>query len=121
MAQELQTLGYRIVAGGTDNHLFIVDLTSKNITGLQAEIALEKAGITVTRSCIPFDPAKPWITSGIRIGTPAITTRGMQQDTACAIVHLIDDVIRHYDNDAVLGAILIKARGICGDFPVNKN
>ena len=121
MAQELQTLGYRIVAGGTDNHLFVVDLTSKNITGLQAEIALEKAGITVTRSCIPFDTAKPWITSGIRIGTPAITTRGMQQDMSRAIVHLIDDVIRHYDNDAALGTILVKARGICADFPVNKN
>ncbi len=121
MAQELQSLGYKIVAGGTDNHLFVVDLRSKNITGLQAEVALEKAGITVTRSCIPFDPEKPWITSGIRIGTPAITTRGMLQDTARIIVHLIDDVIRHYDNDTVLSAIRTKVRGICFEFSIDGN
>jgi glycine hydroxymethyltransferase len=116
MAQELQTLGYRIVAGGTDNHLFVVDLRSKNITGLQAEIALEKAGITVTRSCIPFDPEKPWITSGIRIGTPAITTRGIQEDVVREIAHLIDDAIRHHDNDTVLNAIKVKVRRICVEF-----
>ena len=121
MAQELQSLGYRIVAGGTDNHLFIVDLRSKNITGLQAEIALEKAGITVTRSCIPFDPEKPWITSGIRIGTPAVTTRGMTEDTMRAIVHLIDDALRHYDNDTVLNAIKVKVSRICAEFPIDRN
>lgn len=118
MAHELHSLGYRIVAGGTDNHLFIVDLRSKNITGLKAEIALEKAGITVTRSCIPFDPEKPWITSGIRIGTPAITTRGMVEKTVREIVHLIDDAIRHYDNDTVLNAIKIKVRALCAQFPI---
>jgi glycine hydroxymethyltransferase len=121
MAQELQSLGYRIVAGGTDNHLFVVDLRSKNITGLQAEIALEKAGITVTRSCIPFDPAKPWVTSGIRIGTPAITTRGMQESTVREIIHLIDDALRHHDNDTVLNAIKVKVRGICAEFPIVEN
>jgi glycine hydroxymethyltransferase len=119
MADELINLGYRIVAGGTDNHLFIVDLRSKSITGLKAEIALEKAGITVTRSCIPFDPEKPWITSGIRIGTPAITTRGMQIESSIQIAHLIDDVIRHHDNDVVLNAIKVKVRSLCADFPIN--
>jgi glycine hydroxymethyltransferase len=118
MAQELIDLGYRIVSGGTDNHLFIVDLRSKNITGLKAETALEKAGITVTRSCIPFDPEKPWITSGIRIGTPAITTRGMKADAVKQIVHLIDDAIRHHDNDTVLNAIKVKVRGMCGEYPI---
>lgn len=118
MADELINLGYRIVAGGTDNHLFIVDLRSKNITGLKAETALEKAGITVTRSCIPFDPEKPWITSGIRIGTPAITTRGMQTETAKHIAHLIDDVIRHHDNETVLNAIKVKVRALCAEFPI---
>ncbi|HLW72524.1 MAG TPA: serine hydroxymethyltransferase [Candidatus Babeliales bacterium] len=118
MADELITLGYRIVAGGTDNHLFIVDLRSKGVTGLKAEIALEKAGITVTRSCIPFDPEKPWITSGIRLGTPAITTRGMQVEIVRQIAHLIDDVIRHHDNDVVLAAIKIKVRVICAGFPI---
>jgi len=119
MADELINVGYRIVAGGTDNHLFIVDLRSKNITGLKAEIALEKAGITVTRSCIPFDPEKPWITSGIRIGTPAITTRGMQVETSRQIAHLIDDVIQHHDNETILKAIKVKVRNICAEFPVN--
>lgn len=119
MANELQSLGYRIVTGGTDNHLFVVDLRTKNITGLQAEIALEKAGITVTRSCIPFDPAKPWVTSGIRIGTPAITTRGMTEDTAREIVHLMDNAIHHHDNDTVLNAIKVKVRAICAEFPIN--
>ncbi len=119
MADELIALGYRIVSGGTDNHLFIVDLRSKNITGLKAEIALEKAGINVTRSCIPFDPEKPWITSGIRIGTPAITTRGMQIDGAKQIAHLIDDVIRHHDNDVVLSSIKVKVRALCAEFPIH--
>lgn len=119
MAEELSTLGYRIVAGGTDNHLFIVDLRSKNITGLKAEIALGKAGINITRSCIPFDPEKPWITSGLRIGTPAITTRGMHIDNAKQIAHLIDDVVRHHDNDVVLSAIKIKVRALCAEFPIN--
>ena len=118
MADELMLLGYRIVTGGTDNHLFVIDLRSKNITGLKAEIALEKAGITVTRSCIPFDPEKPWITSGIRLGTPAITTRGMDVETVKNIAHLIDDVIRHHDNDTVLNAIKVKVRGICVEFPI---
>ncbi|HSC25115.1 MAG TPA: serine hydroxymethyltransferase [Candidatus Babeliales bacterium] len=119
MADELIILGYRIVAGGTDNHLFIVDIRSKNITGLKAEIALEKAGITVTRSCIPFDTEKPWITSGIRLGTPAITTRGMHAVTARQIAHLIDDAIRHHDNDVVLNAIKVKVRALCTEFPIN--
>lgn len=118
LANELQSLGYRIVAGGTDNHLFIVDLTSKNITGLQADAALEKAGINVTRSCIPFDVQKPWVTSGIRIGSPAVTTRGMQEEEMVAIAHFIDDVITHHDNDAVLGAIKVKVRNMCAQFPI---
>ena len=119
MAKELQVLGYRIVAGGTDNHLFVVDLRSHNITGRKAEIALEKAGITATRSCIPFDPEKPWITSGIRIGTPAITTRGMEEQACKEIAHLIDDVIKHHENDVILNAIKIKVGNICFAYPIN--
>jgi glycine hydroxymethyltransferase len=121
LADEFAELGYRIVAGGTDNHLFIVDLTSKNITGLQADNALEKAGINVTRSCIPFDTQKPWITSGIRIGSPAVTTRGMKEQEMRAIVHLIDDAIAHHDNDTILKAIRVKARNLCAQFPINDN
>lgn len=118
LCREMQSLGYRIVAGGTDNHLFVVDLTTKNITGLQADQALEKAGINVTRSCIPFDTQKPWITSGIRIGSPAVTTRGMKENDMITIAHLIDDAITHHDNDAVLAAIKVKVRNMCAEFPI---
>lgn len=93
MARTFEQLGYRIVGGGTDNHLFIIDLRSKNITGLEAEKILAGAGITVSRSCIPFDTAKPWITSGIRIGTPAITTRGAQEHDVIEIAHHIDEIL----------------------------
>jgi glycine hydroxymethyltransferase len=93
MAQEFINLGYRIVSGGTDNHLFVLDLRNKGISGRDAELLLQENGITVSRSCIPFDPAKPWITSGIRIGTPAMTTRGMTTEKAIEIVHIINDLM----------------------------
>jgi len=93
MANTFLHLGYRIVSGGTDNHLFIVDLRSKGITGRDAEQLLARAGITVSRSCIPNDPAKPWVTSGIRIGTPAITTRGFDEGDVMALVHRIDALL----------------------------
>jgi glycine hydroxymethyltransferase len=96
MANTFKELGYRIVTNGTDNHLFVVDLRNKHITGRDAEIALEKNGITVSRSCIPFDPEKPWITSGIRIGTPAITTQGATTEKAVQIVHMIDSIISNH-------------------------
>lgn len=102
MARALKDLGYRIVSSGTDNHLFIVDLRAQNITGLHAQIALERAGILVSKSCIPFDPEKPWITSGIRIGTPAMTTRGYTEPDALYLVELIDRVIRNYENEQTL-------------------
>ena len=121
MATIFDQLGYRIVSGGTDNHLFVIDLRSKNITGRAAEIALEKAGITVTRSCVPFDPEKPWIASGIRIGTPAVTTRGMQEKEMELIAHLIDDALTHHENETILKAIGIKAKNLCFEFPIDKN
>ncbi len=116
LSNELTSLGYRIVAGGTDNHLFIVDLTSKNITGLQADKALEKVGINVTRSCIPFDTQKPWVTSGMRVGSPAVTTRGMKEEDMKKIVHLIDDTLKHHDNDAMLDAIAVEVRTMSAQF-----
>lgn len=97
-ATVLTNLGYRIVTGGTDNHLFIVDLTSKGITGHDAAIALERAGIIVSKSGIPFDTQKPWITSGIRIGTPAVTTRGMKTDQMIELAHLMNNILEHASN-----------------------
>lgn len=120
MAQAFDKLGYRVVSGGTDNHLFILDIRSKNISGRDAERALERAGIAISRSCIPFDPAKPWVTSGIRIGTPAITTRGMQVTEANQIVQLIDRVLSDHENDATLSAIKQEVFTLCKQFSVYK-
>jgi len=118
MAVLFQERGYRIVANGTDNHLFIIDLRSQQITGRAAEVALEKAGINVSRSCIPFDPAKPWITSGIRLGTPAITTRGMRGDDMASIVNLVDEALRNAGNDARLATLKEESKKLCKKFPI---
>lgn len=118
MATLFQELGYRIVAQGTDNHLFIIDLRDQQITGRAAELALEKAGINVSRSCIPFDPAKPWITSGIRIGTPAVTTRGMKSNEMPIIVNLIHEALRGHDNDQRLSQLKEESSRLCKKFPI---
>ena len=115
-ARSMEYLGYRIVTGGTDNHLFVVDLRSKNVTGKAAETALEKAGINVSRSCIPNDPQKPWITSGIRIGTPALTTRGIEE--VQEIAQLIDDVIKNHENEMLLKSIKEQVHIFCGKYPI---
>lgn len=118
MVTAFKNLDYRIVADGTDNHMFVIDLRSKGITGRAAETALEKAGITVSRSCIPFDPEKPWITSGIRIGTPAITTRGITETDALVIVEYVDEVIKHHADDAQLLAIRQQVKKLCENYPL---
>jgi glycine hydroxymethyltransferase len=117
-AKAMTDLGYRIVAGGTDNHLFIVDLRAKNITGHEAALALEKAGIIVSKSGIPFDPQKPWITSGIRIGTPAVTTRGMKQGQMIELAEMIDEVIARKDNEAYLAGMAQQVKRMCAQFSV---
>jgi len=117
LAQELSNLGYRIVAGDTDNHLFIVDVHSKGITGRQAEQALDAAGITTSRSCIPNDPEKPWITSGIRFGTPAVTTRGMKEQKMQMIAKLIDKVLRNPEEEK-LKEVRRKVKELCREFPI---
>jgi glycine hydroxymethyltransferase len=116
MAHTFKDLGYRIVSDGTDNHLFVLDLRSKNMNGRQAEIALSKAGITISRSCVPFDTEKPWITSGIRIGTPAMTTRGMMIHQAQEIAHLIDDILMHHTDDSALAHRAQVVERLCHDF-----
>jgi glycine hydroxymethyltransferase len=118
-AQALNDMGYRIVTGGTDNHLFIVDLQTKNITGLAAEQALEKAGINVSRSCIPQETKKPWITSGIRIGTPKLTTRKVKRkEDIQAIAQLVDDVIKNHENEMLLKTIKEQVQLFCSKYPV---
>jgi len=118
LAQELSNLGYRIVAKGTDNHLLIVDLRSKKITGRQAEQALDTAGITASRSCIPHDPEKPWITSGIRLGTPAISSRGIREQEMTIIAKLIDEVLSNPDDKNKLKAVRSEIKELCTQFPI---
>ena len=97
--------GYNIISGGTDNHCILIDLRNKNISGKDAEIALGKADITVNKNMVPFDDKSPFVTSGIRIGTPAITTRGLQTDDMKAVVDFIDEAIQNADNDEALHEI----------------
>lgn len=118
MATTLQELNYRIVSGGTDNHLFIVDLRSKGINGRAAEALLESVGITLNRNCIPFETEKPWVTSGIRIGTPAITTRGMKKEEAKQIALLVDETIMNATKPAALQAIKERVKNMCAEFPI---
>ena len=110
--------GYRIVAEKTENHLFIIDLRSKSCTGKAAEIALEKIGITASRSCIPFDPEKPWITSGIRLGTPAVTTRGMKEHDMELIAEWINQAIENRMNDIQLCRIKDEVKKFAFSFPL---
>jgi glycine hydroxymethyltransferase len=105
MATALVKRGYHIISGGTDNHMMLIDLRNKDITGKDAEQALVKADITVNKNMVPFDDKSPFVTSGIRIGTPAITTRGLKEEDMDGIVDLIDEVINNYDNEAVLETV----------------
>jgi glycine hydroxymethyltransferase len=118
LARELQGRGYRIVSGGTDCHLLSLDLRAKNITGLEAEKALDKAGITVNKNTIPFDPQKPMITSGIRIGSPAVTTRGMKEKQMVLIAGLLDDAIAHKSDEKALKGIKEQVKKLCDGFPM---
>lgn len=118
LALEMQNRGYRIVSGGTDNHLFVIDLRSKKMNGKQADIALEKAGIIVSRSCVPFDPEQPWITSGIRLGTPAATTRGMGDLEMKIIAGLVDETLMNHQNEQKLLDIKHEVEKLCKQFPI---
>ncbi|WP_456437619.1 serine hydroxymethyltransferase [Desulfurobacterium sp.] len=118
MAEELQKEGFRIVSGGTDNHLMLVDLTDKGITGKEAEAALGKANITVNKNTIPFDTRSPFVTSGIRIGTPAVTTRGIKEQEARRIAQLIATVLKNINDDAVIAKVREEVIEICGKHPL---
>ncbi|MFH1665498.1 MAG: serine hydroxymethyltransferase [Candidatus Omnitrophota bacterium] len=118
---ELKSRGYRIVSGGTDNHLFLVDLSDKRITGKEAEICLDKAGITVNKNLIPFDEKTPFVTSGIRVGTPAATTRGMVEKDMVIVAGFMDDALKSCGDDARLGVIREKVREFLKAFPLYKN
>ncbi|MDZ4340370.1 MAG: serine hydroxymethyltransferase [candidate division NC10 bacterium] len=118
LAEELGGLGFRLVAGGTDTHLMLVDLRPKRLTGKVAEAALEQAGITVNKNAIPFDPEKPAVTSGIRIGTPAVTTRGMREEEMRLIAQLIAEVLQDATDAGCQQRVKGKVRELCQQFPL---
>jgi glycine hydroxymethyltransferase len=119
LAAALQEKGYRIISGGTDNHLMLVDVFgSKNITGKEAEKALEKVGISINKNMIPFDPRKPLDPSGVRLGTPALTTRGCGVNDMRTVADLIDETLTHREDEAALGSIREKVKKFSLRFPV---
>lgn len=118
MANAFMKKGYNIISGGTDNHLMLIDLRNKNITGKQAEEALGKADITVNKNMVPFDDKSPFTTSGIRVGTPAVTTRGLKEKDMEYIVELIDEVITNFENEEKLEAIAEKVNDWMADRPL---
>ncbi len=120
MAKAFVDRGYKIISGGTDNHMMLIDLRNKNITGKDAEQALVKADITVNKNMVPFDDKSPFVTSGIRVGTAAITTRGLAENNMETIVDLIDEVINNYEDEAKLEAISGRVNTMMSDLPLFK-
>src|SRR5690606_34630364 len=118
LAANLAALGFRLVSGGTDNHLMLVDVFSKGITGKAAEAALGRAGITVNKNAIPFDTNPPMVASGIRLGTPAVTTRGMGEDEMDVIADLITRVLAAPDDEAVITKVKEEVEALCRRFPL---
>jgi len=118
LASALTTAGFRLVSGGTDNHLMLVDVFSKGITGKVAEAALGKAGITVNKNAIPFDQNPPMVASGIRVGTPAVTTRGMGESEMDTIADLFTRALRTPDDDRALGMVRTEVETLCRKFPL---
>ena len=118
MAKAFVELGYDLISGGTDNHMMLIDLRNKNINGKEAEQALVQADITANKNMVPFDTKSPFVTSGIRVGTPAITTRGLKEDDMKAIVAFIDEVICNYENGAVLESVAKRVNTMMGHRPL---
>lgn len=118
MANKLTSYDFQIISGGTDNHLMLLDLTNKEISGKKAENALGAAGITVNKNMIPFDKKSPFVTSGIRIGTPAVTTRGMKESEMEQIATFINRAIENYENESELTNIKAEVKSLCSKFPL---
>lgn len=118
MADKLISLDYKLVSGGTDTHVILVDLSDREISGKQAENALEEAGITVNKNMVPFDKRSPFVTSGIRVGTPALTTRGMGVGEMDQIVGMIDQVLKNADDEALLRSVKEDVKSLCSQFPL---
>lgn len=119
LAEELQKYGFELVTGGTDNHLLLIDLCNKNITGAQAEKALGKVGITVNKNTVPYDLRKPYDPSGIRLGTPALTTRGMKEREMKKVASWINDIVKNVDDERLFRNIKDEIKQFCKNYPIN--
>jgi glycine hydroxymethyltransferase len=118
MAQAFLDKGYKIISGGTDNHLMLIDLRSKNLTGKQAEESLIQADITINKNMVPFDTQSPMVTSGMRIGTPAITTRGLKEKDVVKVVDLIDEALQKPEDAKHLKSVRKKVNRMMEKFPL---
>ncbi|WP_460572856.1 serine hydroxymethyltransferase [Flaviaesturariibacter terrae] len=118
MAKALVARDYQITSGGTDNHLMLIDLRNKNITGKKAQETLDRAHITLNKNAVPYDDKSPFVTSGIRIGVPAITTRGMKEEHMESVVSLIDNVLMHIDDAAMVAKTAVEVKELMGAFPL---
>jgi len=120
MANAFIASGYKIISGGTDNHCMLIELRTKypEVTGRMAEDALVKADITINKNMVPFDDRSPFQASGIRIGTPAITTRGVKEDMMEQIVELIDTVLHNIENETVINQVKLKVNSLVRDYPL---
>jgi len=121
LAEVLSAEGFRLVSGGTDNHLLLVDLSKQGLTGAEAEAVLEKAGITVNKNAIPFDPLPPKVTSGIRIGTPAVTTRGLKEREMERVGEWMSAVLKNPKNEGLIREVRDKVRRLCEEFPIYRD
>jgi glycine hydroxymethyltransferase len=121
MAEEFIARGFDIVSGGTDNHLFLLSLIRQGLTGKDADAALSKANITVNKNSVPNDPQSPFVTSGLRIGSPAITTRGFSEAESRDLANWICDILENMGNDDVIATVKSKVAEICGRLPVYRD
>jgi glycine hydroxymethyltransferase len=118
MAEQFMTRGYKVVSGGTDDHLFLVDFVEKGLTGKEVDAALGRANITVNKNAVPNDPQSPFVTSGIRVGTPAITTRGFAEAESLELVNWMCDIIDDPQNESTISDVKKKVLELCGRCPV---
>ena len=118
LAEKLMEFDFDIISNGTDNHLMLIDLSNKNITGKQAEQSLGKAGITVNKNMVPFDSRSPFVTSGIRVGTPAVTTRGMKENEMIKIAEFINQAVTNFEDEKKLDEIKSEVKNLCSQFPL---
>jgi glycine hydroxymethyltransferase len=119
LASALQGFGYHIISGGTDNHLMLIDLRNKGITGKAAQLALDRANITCNKNAVPWDDKSPLVTSGIRLGTPAVTTRGMRESEMAEIASVIDRLIKHSEDETVISGVKDDVVALCARFPIH--